>query len=148
MQKLVESSKDEAVRIALDLATHRAPPMPEYKIDDKYRDQNELGGLIDDLFQDQVDKEEENSAEFGGFEGEEMLYKGEGEQGKYDDQFPDEEFQQEEELPLDISEDERKTTCSDWKHSYQVVMGVSWGSLPFDLQKEWKRYDCDAYILD
>jgi hypothetical protein len=149
MQKLVESSKDEAVRIALDLATHRAPPMPEYKVDDKYRDPNELGELIDDVFQDQVNKEEENSAEFGGFEGEEMLLRNEGEQqqGLFDDYGEKGEGEVEEE-GVDLSEEERKIACRDWKQTYGVVTGVSWGSLPFDLQRDWKRYDCDFYLLD
>lgn len=151
MKKLVESSKDEAVRIALDLVTHRAPPMPEYKVDDKYRDPNELSGLIDDMFQDQVNKEEENSAEFGAFGGEEMLLRDAGqEQGKYDDQlgFEGEEAEQlkEEEEGVDISDEERKTICRDWKQTYNVVTGVSWGSLPFELQGDWKRYECDHFI--
>jgi hypothetical protein len=148
MKRLVESSKDEAVRIALDLATHRAPPMPEYRVDDKYQDPNELSGLIDDVFQEQVNKDEENSAEFGGFEGEEMLFKGEGEEGKYDDQIggAGEFKEEEEEAPLDISDEERTATCRDWKQTYSVVTGVSWGSLPYELQKDWKRYYCDDYI--
>ena len=144
MQKLADSSKDEAVRIALSLANQRAPPMPEYKIDDKYGDPNELNNLIDDVFQDQVNKEEENSAEFGGFEGEEMLYKGDGQR---DDEFGGVGKGEEEEAPLDIAEEERENTCRDWKKMYNVVTGVSWGELPFDLQKEWKRYDCDYYLI-
>jgi len=145
MKKLVENSKDEAVRIALDLATHRAPPMPEYQVDDKYRDQNELGSLIDDIFQDQVNKDEENSAEFGGFEGEGMLLRNEGEEGKFDDVGYEE---GEEEERVDISDEERKVACRDWKQTYGVVTGVSWGSLPLELQKDWRRYDCDYYLGD
>lgn len=144
MHKLVESSKDEAVRIALSLAKHRAPPMPEYKIDDKYRDPNELNNLIDDIFQDQVNKEEENSAEFAGFEGEQMLFKDQG-----DDQYIDDINEKKEGgSGMEIPDEEKKTICRDWKNSYSVVTGVSWGSLPYKLQKEWKRYDCDYYLIN
>mmetsp|Transcript_10830 Transcript_10830/g.28878 ORF Transcript_10830/g.28878 Transcript_10830/m.28878 type:complete len:85 (+) Transcript_10830:3328-3582(+) len=36
--------------------------------------------------------------------------------------------------------------CIEWKTTYTVEPGISWGSLPFDLQNKWKLYDCDKWI--
>jgi hypothetical protein len=46
-----------------------------------------------------------------------------------------------------IPEDVARPACTDWKAEYSVEPGVSWGSLPFDLQEKWKAYDCDTYVL-
>ena len=41
---------------------------------------------------------------------------------------------------------ERTAICQDWRLQYAVSPGVSWGSLPLDLQTQWKAFDCDIYI--
>eukprot|EP00632_Arachnochrysis_sp_CCMP2950_P012615 CAMPEP_0185695880 /NCGR_PEP_ID=MMETSP1164-20130828/4790_1 /TAXON_ID=1104430 /ORGANISM="Chrysoreinhardia sp, Strain CCMP2950" /LENGTH=254 /DNA_ID=CAMNT_0028362751 /DNA_START=137 /DNA_END=901 /DNA_ORIENTATION=+ len=43
---------------------------------------------------------------------------------------------------------ERSATCKDWRANYGVSPGVSWGSLPFDLQERWRLYDCDIYLQE
>lgn len=137
MQKLVESSKDEAVKLALDLALHRAPPMPEFRIDEKYEDPNELNNLIDDMFQLTVDKEEqEESFEQIGGQGINLLNE--------EDDYSEGEEEMEGES---ISDEEKRNLCIEWKQTYSVVTGVSWGSLPYELQRDWKKYDCDHHIV-
>ena len=36
--------------------------------------------------------------------------------------------------------------CTEWKKLYSVIKGVSWGNLPYDLQKKWVKYSCDYHI--
>jgi hypothetical protein len=38
--------------------------------------------------------------------------------------------------------------CRQWKSQYKVVPGVSWGELPHDMQEEWKRVNCDEYLVE
>lgn len=46
-----------------------------------------------------------------------------------------------------VPEEIARPACTDWKAEYSVEPGVSWGSLPFDLQEKWKEYDCDTYVM-
>ena len=39
-------------------------------------------------------------------------------------------------------------TCALWKAKYDVRIGVSWGSLPYDLQERWLKINCDHIVLD
>jgi hypothetical protein len=45
-----------------------------------------------------------------------------------------------------LSDADARHICSDWKAEHNVVVGVSWGSLPFQLQQKWVQYACD-YLL-
>ncbi len=45
-----------------------------------------------------------------------------------------------------LSDSDARHICSDWKNEHNVVVGVSWGSLPFQLQQKWMQYSCD-YLL-
>jgi hypothetical protein len=46
-----------------------------------------------------------------------------------------------------VAEEIARPACVDWKAEYNVEPGVSWGSLPMDLQEKWKSYDCDMYVM-
>ena len=46
-----------------------------------------------------------------------------------------------------VSEDVARPACADWKATYDVQPGISWGGLPEDLQEKWKAYDCDTYTM-
>lgn len=57
--------------------------------------------------------------------------------------------------PLDLSGpavDDRadwapqKRSCYEWKDAYSVLVGVSWGKLPFELQQKWELYNCNDYM--
>mmetsp|Transcript_27072 Transcript_27072/g.83115 ORF Transcript_27072/g.83115 Transcript_27072/m.83115 type:complete len:219 (+) Transcript_27072:55-711(+) len=41
---------------------------------------------------------------------------------------------------------ERSATCLGWRTQYAVSPGVSWGSLPLELQAKWRAFDCDIYL--
>ena len=45
-----------------------------------------------------------------------------------------------------ITDAEAIKLCEDWKSKYDVVVGVSWGSLPNDLQQKWMLYSCDYHL--
>ena len=123
-EELVKQSKDEAVKTALFLASHPAPPMPEFEMDAKYEDAEELANVIDDVFgkSGQDDKTTD-------FEGLEMV----------DDKEPHEELPQ-------LSDAEAMKVCSEWQVKYNVVVGASWGDLPYDLQQKWLGYSCDYHL--
>lgn len=38
-----------------------------------------------------------------------------------------------------LSSKEKEEKCNEWLTFYSVVKGVSWGDLPYDLQKKWVR---------
>jgi hypothetical protein len=134
MKTLIEHSRDEAVRIALALASQPAPPMSEYFIDSKYKTPEELGNLIDDVL-----LAEGSYGEFGNAEKFDKDMFNEGAEGDL--------YGVEEGLEVDMpSSEEAAKLCGEWKTAYEVVTGVSWGSLPYDLQLKWKAYNCDGYV--
>ncbi|CAM9894020.1 unnamed protein product [Pylaiella littoralis] len=49
---------------------------------------------------------------------------------------------------LDISDQERESTCNKWREDHGVSPGVDWGTLPFLQQQQWKRYRCDEVLLE
>ena len=59
MKKLADKAQDEAVKIAFQLASHAAPPMPEFIIEDKYNDAEKLADLIDDVFAYKEDQKDQ-----------------------------------------------------------------------------------------
>lgn len=44
-----------------------------------------------------------------------------------------------------ITDAEAYKICTEWKEKYTVVIGVSWGNLPYDLQQKWVEYSCDYH---
>ena len=130
VQELSEISQDEAVRLALLLAANPAPPMPEFEIDSKYKDSEELADLIDDIFKNVDDKDSGSSAKYS------YSY------GSSKDQ------DYEESKDTTVTDAEAEKQCTEWKDKYSVVMGVSWGNLPYDLQQKWLHYSCDYHLSD
>lgn len=119
-EELSRESKDEAVRIALFLATHPAPPMPSFVMESEFEDAEKLADVIDDIF-------------------------GKGEVDKYAE-GANEVVQAEQEITL--SDTEATQICSEWKDTYKVIVGVSWGDLPYDLQQKWVEYSCDYHMKE
>lgn len=129
MQQLAEHSKDEAVRIALRIASQGAPPMPQFVFESSLNDPENLANFIDDAFQ----QEKPVPEEFG-----EMSY------GAAREAYAS---QLEQNMELEkLSDEEAEKMCSEWKLFYDVKVGVSWGNLPFELQSKWRAYGCD-YLL-
>lgn len=40
----------------------------------------------------------------------------------------------------------QKRSCFEWRDTYGVLVGVSWGKLPFELQQRWELYNCNDYM--
>lgn len=131
VEELSSLSQDEAVRLALLLAANPAPPMPEFEMDPKYRDSEELADLIDDLFKNVDDKESGSSAKYS---------------YSYGSSSKDKDYEESKDSTVTDAEAEKQ--CTEWKEKYSVVMGVSWGNLPYDLQQKWLHYSCDYHLSD
>jgi len=123
LEDISKTSQDLAVQIALMLAKYPSPPMPDFPLESKYEDPNNLADIIDDT----LEKVDEEDKEYNSKEGTVSKYK-------------------EEISSPAISEEEAKKACLKWKDQYEVVIGVSWGKLPFDLQQKWMSYHCDLHI--
>jgi hypothetical protein len=125
-EKVSKTSEDEAVRLALLLASQPAPPMPEFAMDPKYNDLEKIADLVDDVFVSV---------------GEESLYSLESYNDPVGESETDTEF-------APITDAEASTLCTEWKRNYNVVTGVSWGDLPYELQQKWLHYSCDYHLAD
>jgi len=118
---------DEAARIVAHLAEDAPPPMPAFaRPADEFSAGSAADGYADDLFAaERYDYgESESGLGFGGVV-----------DGAYG--FED--------LP---STEERSATCAEWRTKHAVSPGVSWGTLPLDLQGKWRDYDCDIFLQD
>lgn len=116
-------SKDEAVKTALYLAQHPAPPMPEFYMKKEYEDAEKLADVIDDVF-GKVAEDDKFIEKVS---------------SKDDDKQTDE-------PTFSLTDGEAEKACTEWKNKYNVVTGVSWGDLPFDLQQKWLSYSCDYHL--
>jgi hypothetical protein len=143
MEKLVKHSRDEAIKIALDLTKLATKRAKIYQFDEKYQNAESLGNLIDEIFVAEASKTEPPYQY-------ENLNKMKFREGVDDyNKFVEEEFEEEEqtlELEEYETEKERIDSCKGWKAHYNVIEGVSWGNLPYDLQKKWKAYNCDVFL--
>ena len=121
LESISQESQDEAVRISLLLASQPAPPMPHFYMDSKYTDPEKLADAIDDKFEHFESKDDDKQ--------------GSSKSSKYDDY-----------KASSISDADALKECEDWKAMYSVVVGVSWGNLPQDLQQKWMQYSCDYHL--
>ena len=126
LEQISKTSQDLAVQIALTLSNHPAPPLPEFPIDSKYEDASNLADIIDDTL-----SKEEGSNTYG-------------ETGSSNSKDSNSKYKDEEVPP--VSEEEAIKSCEEWKKLYEVVIGVSWGKLPYDLQLKWMSYHCDSHL--
>lgn len=131
-------ANNEAVEIALLLAAHPAPPMPIFQLDAKYADAEGLANAIDDIFS----KEGSIAEYYGGLGGEGGLKNGQG-----DNPFEGGGLVEEEPVAA-ITDAEAIDSCTEWKNKYNVIVGASWGDLPYDLQQKWLEYSCDYHLKD
>jgi hypothetical protein len=130
-EELSQHSKDEAVRIALFLASHPAPTFPEFPLDAQYASMEKIADLVDDIYSavKDDDKLSGNRAKLE-YEGEELV-----------------KFEEEKEKVI-VTDAEATKLCIEWKEKYHVIAGVSWGDLPYDLQQKWLEYSCDYHMRD
>ena len=141
--ELTKSSNNEAVEIALLLALHPAPPMPIFPMDEKYQDAETLANAIDDIFSKENTMDPEFYGGLGGVGGEGNTGGGSGDpsEGLFEegaDAAP----------AVAITDAEAIETCTKWKEQYHVIVGASWGDLPYDMQQKWLEYSCDYHMKD
>jgi hypothetical protein len=149
MSSLVESSKDLAIQTALLLQTQPAPPQTKYLVDDQTKLEE---SQWDDLFEDFGEKDGIPQFDDPLWEESENLSK-EFRQAESFEKFDDYQSKAENELSEQNLESfegkdatEQLEECKEWKERYGVVIGVSWGELPYDLQTRWRDSSCDFYL--
>ena len=136
LEEITKHSQDEAVRLALILTSQPAPPMPEFELDTKYLDNENLANAIDDVFSKMGEKDDYNEEERKKWE----------EFDDYDDADKKDKKEDSSEEAVTLTDAEATALCSEWKIKYSVVQGVSWGNLPYDLQQKWIKYSCDYHF--
>jgi hypothetical protein len=125
-EELSQRSKDDAVKAALYLATHPAPTFPEYPLDAEYENNMEkVADLLDDVYSQVKDDDK-------------MVERSE--------EVDDKEANSAGELDISVTDADAIKLCSEWKDKYNVVVGVSWGNLPYDLQQNWLKFSCDYHL--
>eukprot|EP01038_Epipyxis_sp_PR26KG_P007777 gene7777-10565_t len=123
-ERISKESNDEAIKLTLLLASYPAPPMPEFPLDIEYLDAEKLADAIDDTLGKIEDDKEYKSG------------------------FDVEYSSKESSSSISLSDADAIKVCTEWKNTYQVSVGVSWGNLPYDLQKKWLEYSCDYHLND
>ena len=123
LEEMMSLSQDEAVKISMLLASQPAPEVPHFYIDSLYLDAEKLADAVDDVFLEVIKENSEGVKSWSQSSSE------------FDDT----------ESPL-ITDEEAMKACTRWRDEYSVVLGVSWGSLPINLQSDWKKYDCDYHL--
>lgn len=147
---LSKHSQDEAVRIELKLAEQPAPVTPEYKLNPKYLDAEVLADTIDDILS-KVGTDEESGDDLFGGEGVGQHDGGDWWPPADDDRSPSKTGSDRNSKGgglTSLSDAEAILTCQDWKNLYSVVVGVSWGHLPYDLQQKWLKLSCDVHLAE
>jgi hypothetical protein len=121
-------SQDEAVKVSLLLSSAESSisRSPEFDLNPKYRNAEVLADAVNELLKQVDESSVENSLDLVAV--------------KHDST--------EQEVLVSLTDSEIKKTCSEWKTNYNVVTGVSWGDLPYDLQQKWSQYSCDRYLLN
>jgi hypothetical protein len=133
LEELSRRSKDEAIQLTLVLNKHPVPPMPDFEIESEYQDNQKLTDMIDDRTHEAaVDDYFDNY----GYNDDKMNLKKKNKSSSSSSSDA---------KPL-LTDSEATALCTEWKKNYQVVTGVSWGSLPFDLQQKWIEYSCDYHL--
>jgi hypothetical protein len=125
-EELSQRSKDDAVKAALYLSTHPAPTFPEYPLDAEYgENMEEVADILDDVYNQVKDNDK-------------MM--------KRSEEFDDKEGDLTGVMDIGVTDADAIKLCSEWKDKYNVVVGVSWGNLPYDLQQNWLKYSCDYHL--
>ena len=130
LEQMMGSSQDEAVKISILLASQPAPPLPHFYIDPKYTTVEKLADVVDSRFTEILS---EDAA---------------GNNLGFSEQKSSSELDDGEQESASISDKESSKKCHELQNKYNVVLGVSWGTLPYDLQTLWKTHECDYHLSD
>jgi len=163
MKELHILSEEIAIRTSLKLIQHPLPPMPDYSINPSYKDGQELADMVDDILSSvSAESESESESEYSeSNRDDDKLLNGKRDTtgngmgngnsiGLDDDSMKN--MIKEEKKSIDamdsmtLSDAEASALCMQYKKEYNVDPGVSWGTLPYDLQEKWIQYSCDYHI--
>ena len=142
LEELSKISKDEAIRITLDLAKHPVPPMPDFDLDYKYKDHEKLADLIDDVTKE---ASADDYVDSYGYD-DDLQAAAKKKKSSSDVKSSSSSSSSLSDSKTTLTDAEATKICEEWKKNYSVVTGVSWGNLPYDLQKKWIEYSCDYHI--
>jgi len=162
---LVQASQSEAIKIALEMVAYPAPIMPDsvrYKYDASSSSSSESGEEQHKWGDDQFSLlgKDSSSSSKGGESG----------AGSYSSKFDDlystgglgagsagsanggksstytTTAGKQDQTWETLTDAQSTSLCSEMREKYSVVPGVSWGSLPYDLQQRWIHYSCDLHL--
>jgi len=135
LKELQETAIGEAVKVTLKLAQQPIPAMPVYDLGAAYQNAEELADAIDDIFE-RVSKNGADGSRGDGGTG--------AADGAYGFGSAEETLR---EAAPEISDKEATKKCNGWKEKYDVVVGVSWGTSPVDVQEQWIQLSCDYHLV-
>lgn len=156
---MFQTSQSEAIKIALEMVAYPAPSMPDsvkYKYDSSSSSSSSAGdkwatGSFTDDFA--LGKDTSGKAATGSYSSKfDDLYSTGGVSGgggsSSSSSSSGGSAQQEKETQHweSLTDSQAIELCTEMQHKYSVVPGVSWGSLPFDLQQKWVHYSCDYHL--
>ena len=132
IEEINKYSEDEAIRLAMELAKYPAPPMPYFDLSPFGDDMESISNKVNDIFDAYGDDHgKEGEVENMGITNDDT-YRPADAEGKIEET---------------IQSDEAKTKqCTEWKIKHNVEIGVSWGSLPSELQRDWMIFSCDYFL--
>jgi hypothetical protein len=140
LDRITKTSEEEAIKIALGISSQPPPPIPEFELpEDKAKNAESLSSWIDDV----MEREERDAFPE---EGRDSSTEGDKKRRQIDDFYAGEEVQ-DKDLADGLSDEEKEKECRGMKDNYNVIIGVSWGTLPYDLQDKWRAMRCDAFFM-
>lgn len=155
VEQLFQASQNEAIKIALELVSYPPPVMPDsikYKYDES--SSSSSSGEWDKKWGDDnfnVLGRYGNESSVGSYASRfDDLYSSTSGFKQPDDpslsSFGSSETKKDEPKWDTLTDSEAMTLCTDMKHNHSIIPGVSWGTLPLDMQQKWLHYSCDYHL--
>lgn len=120
LNRLEELSQEESVKISLLLASQHVLKISEFQLNSN--DIEQISDVVDVVLgQSQEDLNSvylNDNANGGGVE----------------------------EFVAEVSDADAHKQCTEWKNTYNVDVGINWGTLPYDLQDKWLAMECDYHL--
>lgn len=138
-------SQDEAIRLALLLSAYPAPPMTEFDLKAHSDDKIKANTAMKDYGKD--DFESSSSFKYDDDWAKTSRIDSNNSSSRTVDDYNAADEDDKNDKPS-LTDEEKQKQCREWKTTYNVLPGVSWGSLPSSLQREWIRISCDYFLTN
>lgn len=153
-------------RIQLSLSTQPSPLKHKYNLEQKYLDVEVLANKIGEILTAVEKEKKEKNIDGDDDDGSKSSKLFRNEKNERDDDFflsnnliakqivgannkkelsdPESNFASN----LDDNNETKldKIRCEGFKKKYEVILGHSWGNLPYDLQDKWRTMNCDLHL--